>query len=650
MLRAVALLSLAVLTGALAQPTMDCPGPQSCSLGATVTFQLRNLFGQPPYTYAWRHNDVLIDPATNATAATPRLVLTNVGLTDAGPYQALVTDVNGTATCDAALDVDPAFTKITQGDILNGAGEVYYGTWVDYDNDGWVDWLVVGGWFTPVAGSSIRLYHNNGDGTFTKITAGPLGNSLDRAGYAVWADYDNDGNLDVLMSPDPKQQPCYLYHNRGNGNFTKSPISGSSNVRGYAMAWGDYDADGFVDMAVGTGFYPERPPHFLLRNGGDGTFGLVTNAWTILTDMVEAISWVDYDNDGRLDLFPTDTDSPEGTNTVYRNLGGDLQATGAGDLTQDQDRFIFGLWGDYDNDGNLDVLMEAAIEFSQVGTYLYRNLGDGTFTRVSTAFTGLTDCGQYGAWADYDNDGYLDLFLAGFGGRSRLFRNQSDGTFEEILRGSPVNDSGSDTALIYAGSWADYDHNGFLDLMMVRDKFPNMLYRNNGNTNHWLQVKLVGTASNRSAIGAKVRATATIGGKTILQLRVIQAQTMTTELIAHFGLGDATKVETLRIEWPSGIVQTLTDVPAGQFLTVAETQSYTNASPQFSGVTSAPGGFQLSMTEPAASATYTYILEASTDLVSWTKLMARKSVGGTAQFTDTHAASFPSRYYRLQVP
>jgi len=259
------------------------------------------------------------------------------------------------------------------------------------------------------------------------------------------------------------------------------------------------------------------------------------------------------------------------------------------------------------------------------------------------------------AWGDYDNDGWLDLFFTGAywdttNTPNGLLHNNRDGTFTQILNGSPVWDAGRRMA----PSWTDYNNDGFLDLFIaVGDGQPerNLLYRNNGNTNHWLKVKLDGRASNRSGIGAKVRAQASINGQTFWQMREISCENLWAAqngLLAHFGLGDATNVTTLRIEWPSGIVQELQNVATNQFLTVVESQSYIAASPQFGEMTNGAAGLQLSFTEPLADAHY--ILEASSDLVSWIKLMARTSAGRTAQFTDTRTTNHTSRFYRLQVP
>jgi hypothetical protein len=249
----------------------------------------------------------------------------------------------------------------------------------------------------------------------------------------------------------------------------------------------------------------------------------------------------------------------------------------------------------------------------------------------------------------------LDLFFTGLywnptSTPNGLFHNNRDGTFTQILTGSPVWDGGRRVT----PSWIDYDNDGFLDLFIaVGDAVPerNLLYRNNGNTNHWLNVKLDGRASNRSGIGAKVRAHATINGQTFWQMREISCENAfagQNGLLAHFGLGDATNVTTLRIEWPSGIVQELPNVAANQFLKVVESQGYIGPCPSFNGAKRDSSGLQLSITEPTNTARY--ILEGSTNLVNWTKLMARTSAGATAQYTDTHATNYTKRFYRLVVP
>jgi hypothetical protein len=183
----------------------------------------------------------------------------------------------------------------------------------------------------------------------------------------------------------------------------------------------------------------------------------------------------------------------------------------------------------------------------------------------------------------------------------------------------------------------------------------NHMYRNNGlgigNTNHWLKIKLNGQASNRSGIGAKIRVKATIGGKEIWQMREMTGNGYSQTcpgLIAHFGLGDSVQATTVRIEWPSGIVQELANVAAGQVTTVTEHQAGSPQPPSFAGASFAPTGFDLAIAEPAAGVVY--ILEGSTDLATWTKLMIRTSSGGTYEWVDEQASNQPTRFYRLVVP
>jgi hypothetical protein len=279
---------------------------------------------------------------------------------------------------------------------------------------------------------------------------------------------------------------------------------------------------------------------------------------------------------------------------------------------------------------------------------------------ASAAGVALANNAWASAWGDYDNDGWLDLFVASFENGTNLFyHNRGDGTFEKLDVGSPIRD-GNLRATV---AWVDYDNDGFLDLFITCGSgtaLPNHLYRNNvaalGNTNHWLKVKLVGTASNRSGIGAKIRVKATIAGKEIWQVREISGNSGYQGgygLAAHFGLGDSVQATTVRIEWPSGIVQTLTNVPTGQLgqppLTITEHQEYgTNLPPRLNGAAHSPTGCQLSIGEPAAG--FRYCLEASIDLLTWIKFMARTSAGGIYEWLDEQASNQPTRFYRLVVP
>jgi hypothetical protein len=221
---------------------------------------------------------------------------------------------------------------------------------------------------------------------------------------------------------------------------------------------------------------------------------------------------------------------------------------------------------------------------------LHRNLEGTSFTDVaSSAGVALANNAWASAWGDYDNDGWLDLFVANFtGGTNLLYRNLGNGTFEKLDVGSPIRD-GNLRATV---AWVDYDNDGFLDLFITCGNgtpLPNHLYRNNsaaiGNSNHWLKVKLNGQAANRSGIGAKIRVKATIGGQEIWQVREISGNSGYQGgygLMAHFGLGDATQADIVRVEWPSGNVQELTDVTADQLRTITEQVRITPVRPSAS--------------------------------------------------------------------
>jgi len=255
-----------------------------------------------------------------------------------------------------------------------------------------------------------------------------------------------------------------------------------------------------------------------------------------------------------------------------------------------------------------------------------------------------------GAWGDYDNDGYLDLIVVPYSGQSVLYHNHGDGTFTSVDVGSPIRDG--DRRM--GPSWVDYDNDGFLDLFITcgdAQSTQNLLYRNNGNSNHWLKVKLTGTASNRSAIGAKVLVNATSGGQSLWQMREISGNSGASGgaggLLAHFGLGDATNLDLVRIEWPSGLVQELRDVAPNQFLTITEHQEGVTAAPSLTASRPAGSPVQLTLT---GQTNLLYVFEASTNLVQWTKLAVRTNLTGTVDFTDNAATNHSQRYYRGVAP
>ena len=457
----------------------------------------------------------------------------------------------------------PQFTRITKGDIVNDHGFSLVSNWIDYDNDKDLD-LFVANWKSS---NPNFLYQNNGDGSFTKITEGEIVTVGKNDHGSSWADYDNDGNIDAFVAN--FGQKNRLFKNNGDGTFatitTGEIVNEASPAHG--TAWGDYDNDSFVDLFVAN---RDGEINFLYRNNGDGTFSKVTEG-EIVNDGGTSFgcSWADYDNDGDLDLFVANGGWMAAENNfLYQNNGDGtfLKITG-GPVVSDRDRSYGGSWGDYDNDGDLDLFVT-----NNPRNFLYQNNGDGTFTRIfSGEIVGAFGDHHGSAWGDYNNDGFLDLFVSERE-NNLLYENNGDGTFTQIVAGELVDDRGTSTG----SSWGDFDNDGDLDLFVANsDSQNNFLYVNGGNENNWINIKCVGTESNKSAIGAKVRLKANVFGAELWQLSEFSAQTGggyggQNSLNAEFGLGDASVIDTLKIEWPSGIVQVFEQVDVNQFISITE--------------------------------------------------------------------------------
>ena len=490
----------------------------------------------------------------------------------------------------------------------------------DYDNDGWMDIFIVGGRRLEDVpqGASNRLYKNNRDGTFTDVTekAGLLD-----AGWGVGVcvgDYNNDGYEDLFVTYYGQNK---LYRNNGNGTFTDVTEKAGLLHEGIRFGAGctlfDYNRDGFLDLFVSN--YVEidmaraakpslevpncnyqgvavacgpkglkAPPHFLYRNNGDGTFTDVSKESGIAAIKgsygLTAVSF-DADEDGWPDIFVAcdTTQSLLLLNNHDGTFREEALMRGVGISPDGQEMAGMGIGiGDYDMDGHLDIFKT---HFQLQPSGLYRNLGKGEFEdQAMTA--GLATERTYVSWGtnivDLDNDGFPDIFwVTGnvyaeiervnprfpYKGPRVVFRNRGDGTFVRIK--DQVGPAIGSLHVSRGCAFGDFDNDGDLDIVIMNQHEPPSLLRNDAPSgNHWIKVRLEGTKSNRSAIGARILVR--YEGKVQAQVVMSQVSYMSSnDPRLHFGLGSAAKAD-IEILWPTGVVEKYPAQAANRLITIVE--------------------------------------------------------------------------------
>jgi enediyne biosynthesis protein E4 len=491
---------------------------------------------------------------------------------------------------------------------------------IDYDHDGYPDILLINGddfAGHPHAGATtLKLYHNNHDGTFTDVTR-RAGLALPMFGLGVAVgDYDNDGFDDIFVTA---LGQSHLFHNNGNGTFTdvtKSAGLWGPNEFSTSAAWVDYDRDGKLDLVVANYVqWSEQGDLYCTLDGAHKSYctpesykGTAVRLWHNLgggkfedatqkaglndpTSKSLGIAILDSNGDGWPDILIANDTQP---NKLYVNKGNgtfDERGVAAGIGFSEDGVARAGMGADaadYDRSGHPSIIIS---NFANQMVSLYHNEGNGLFVdeapQSEIGRDTLVTLGFGCFFFDYDNDGWPDIFVAdghieneiervqrrvSYAEPPHLFRNLGGGKFTEVT--AQMGKSFASAKVARAAAYGDIDNDGFLDILLTTNAGPAYLFHNEGGTNHSLRIKLLGTRSNRDGIGSVVHVTAG-KDKQWKMLRSGSGYLSQSELVLTFGLGAQSKADTIEIQWPSGQVDKLSNVPAGQTITLEEGKGIT---------------------------------------------------------------------------
>ena len=473
----------------------------------------------------------------------------------------------------------------------------------DFTGDGYVDIVVS----TYDFEENPKFFRNARDGSFIDDTEAANLTGLSGGFNLVHADYDNDGDSDILMlrgawMGETGQIPNSLLRNDGDGRFTDVTLDAGMGQVHYptqAAAWADFDNDGDVDVYIGNEHFADavEAPSQLFRNNGDGTFTDVASAAGVTNNrFAKGVAWGDFDDDGFPDLYVSNFAED---NRLYRNTGDGTFVDVAGELGVTGPRKSFPVWfWDFDNDGHLDLFVSsyewdlgnlAAVASSRLGlshpfdhARLYRGNGAGGFDEVAASQNLTRISLPMGAnFGDLDNDGFLDLYLGtGYPDYEAsmpnvMYRNRGGTGFSDVTTAGGFGHLQKGHAVVFADIDNDGDQDVFEQIggFWPGDKSYDALFENPGFGNHWIALKLVGGQSNRSAIGARIRIQVTEDGRTrSIYKRVNSGGSFgANPLMQTIGLGSADRIETLEVVWPtSKVEQIFRDVPVDQAIEITE--------------------------------------------------------------------------------